>query len=211
MAEIKSSFPAFVREVSKYSGLPYGRPLLGLTGPAQCGKDTIAERLMAMHGFVPTAFGDPAVNAVCEAFGIDHKEVAEQARNAYWGMAPRQMLERMRGAMAAQFGAEFWVRRWALTYNEIRDTAPCVVCDVATEIEAEAIRDAGGLIVHVSRLGCRGDDLIAFDTADLVLVNDGDLKALFGKVDDLIFGLEHYSITELKFGNLPIETAITFE
>lgn len=175
--------------------------LIGLTGPAGCGKDTIADRLFAMHGFVPTAFADPLRSAASEAFGLDYSDFIDRdkkdAVNAYWGMTPRQMLQQMgTEAMRGTFGPEFWVRRWALTYNEIRDVANCVVSDVRFDNEAETIRDAGGIIVHVTRLGidpvegnhasARG---VAFVEGDLLFSNVEGLDALYGKVDHLIRSL----------------------
>lgn len=172
--------------------------LFGLTGPAGCGKDTIAERLMAMHGFVPTAFADPLRSAASEAFGVDYNDFIDREKkdavNAYWGMSPRQMLQKTgTEAMRGTFGPEFWIRRWALTYNEIRDVASCVVSDVRFENEAEMVRDCGGTVIHIWRPGVgdlEGDHAsgrgIQFYEGDIVLGNDRDIKALFEKVDALV-------------------------
>lgn len=171
--------------------------LFGLTGPAGCGKDTIAERLMALHGFVPTAFADPLRSAASEAFGVDYEHFIDRDKkdvvNAYWGMAPRQMLEQMWDAMRGKFGEDVFIRRWALTYNEIRDVASCVATDVRDERTAETIRDCGGIIIHVWRPGFEFEDGvhpsrrgIKFYEGDLVLANDRDIKALFEKVDKLL-------------------------
>ena len=172
--------------------------LFGLTGPAGCGKDTIAERLMALHGFVPTAFADPLRSAASEAFGVDYEDFTDRAKkdtvNAYWGMTPRQMLQRMgTEAMHSAFGPEFWIRRWALTYNEIRDVASCVISDVRFENEADMVRDCGGTIIHVWRPGIElveGNHVsgrgITLREGDIVIGNDADIKALFEKVDNLM-------------------------
>lgn len=171
--------------------------LFGLTGAAGCGKDTIAERMM-IHGFVPTAFADPLRSAASEVFGLDYRyftdRVLKDAVNPYWGMTPRQMLQKMgTEAMRDTFGPDVWIRRWALTYTEIRDVASCVVSDVRFENEAEMVRDCGGVVIHVQRPGldpvegnhasARG---IKFYEGDLVLANDRDIKALFEKVDKLL-------------------------
>lgn len=171
--------------------------LIGLTGPAGCGKGTIAERLWALHGYVATAFAEPLRHAASEAFCVDYEDFVDRdkkdAVNAYWGMTPRQMLQKMgTEAMRGTFGMEFWLRRWALTYNEIRDVANCVVSDVRFENEAEMVRDCGGLIIHVSRPGIErleGDHAsgrgVKFYEGDRVLYNGTDIKGLFEKVDAL--------------------------
>ena len=45
--------------------------IIGLTGPAGCGKDTVAQLLATHLGFRQMAFADALRGEVCEAFGID--------------------------------------------------------------------------------------------------------------------------------------------
>jgi hypothetical protein len=45
--------------------------LIGLTGPAGCGKDTVADLLTTHCGFYKMAFADGLRNEVCDAFGIE--------------------------------------------------------------------------------------------------------------------------------------------
>lgn len=172
--------------------------LIGLTGPAGCGKDTIAERLLTMHGFTPTAFATPLRAAAAEAFGIDYWDFLEREKkdvvHEFWGITPRQMLQRMgTDAMRGTFGDEFWTRRWMLTYREGVRTDNVVVTDVRFENEAKLLRNLGGVIVHVSRPNLpnlEGDHVsgqgIAFKDGDLRLANDHDMKGLFEKVDALM-------------------------
>jgi hypothetical protein len=45
--------------------------LIGLTGPAGCGKDTVADLLVTHAGFTKIAFADPLRAEICDAFCID--------------------------------------------------------------------------------------------------------------------------------------------
>lgn len=45
--------------------------IIGLAGPAGCGKDTVAQLLATHLGFRQMAFADALRGEVCEAFGID--------------------------------------------------------------------------------------------------------------------------------------------
>ena len=45
--------------------------LIGLTGPAGSGKDTVADLLVTHCGFIKFAFADPLKTEVADAFGID--------------------------------------------------------------------------------------------------------------------------------------------
>ncbi|MBM2883970.1 hypothetical protein JFK97_06160 [Chromobacterium phragmitis] len=45
--------------------------LIGLAGPKKSGKDTIADRLVAKHGFVKIGFADKIREELIEAYGLD--------------------------------------------------------------------------------------------------------------------------------------------
>ncbi|MGH8758956.1 MAG: hypothetical protein ACREVW_05500 [Burkholderiales bacterium] len=45
--------------------------VIALTGPASCGKDTVADLLVVHCGFRKLAFADPLRNEVADAFGIE--------------------------------------------------------------------------------------------------------------------------------------------
>lgn len=170
--------------------------LLGLTGPAGAGKDTVGKRLYMTHNFVNTSFAEPLRCAAMEVFGLDYdhfidRELKETV-NGYWGLTPRQMLQRLgTEAIRGTFGPEFWVRRWCQTYAEVHDTDHIVVTDVRFPEEAQMVRERGGVLVHilrddVTRFNHASDQGIPFLAGDHVIENDGDIKGLYAKVDSLM-------------------------
>lgn len=173
--------------------------LLGIAGPAGSGKDTIGTRLSIHHDFVMTSFAEPLRCAAMEVFGLDYdhfidRELKETV-NGYWGLTPRQMLQRLgTEAIRGTFGAEFWIRRWCQTYAEVQGTDNVVVTDVRFPEEAQMVRERGGIMVHVMRDGVTrfnhaSDQDIAFLAGDHAIENDGDIKGLYAKVDDLLGSL----------------------
>lgn len=52
--------------------------IIGLTGPAGSGKDTVADLLCAHHGYTKMAFADALRAEVCEAFRIDLRMLTER-------------------------------------------------------------------------------------------------------------------------------------
>lgn len=130
--------------------------LIGITGKAGAGKDTVAEYLWRKHGFVRIAFADPLKRAVQEIFGLsdeqtwgrEHKEVPVH----YWGMSPRRMMQLLgTDCIRKQFGGDVWVKRWVLSYKLVSETDCVVVPDVRFVEEADAIRRNGGKVIRISR------------------------------------------------------------
>lgn len=58
---------------------PILRPrIIGLAGPAGCGKDTVAQLLVTHMGFSQLAFADPLREEICQAFGVDLSMLTER-------------------------------------------------------------------------------------------------------------------------------------
>lgn len=178
--------------------MPY---LLGLTGLAGVGKDTIGDRLFANHDFVQTSFAEPLRGAAMEVFGLNYQHFADRELKhqvvPYWGLTPRQMLQRLgTEAIRNTFGADFWVRRWLQTYEEVAGQESVVVTDVRFLEEAQMVRERGGVIVHVIREvpDLEGDHAsargIAMLAGDYILENDSDMKGLYEKVDEMMAWLK---------------------
>ena len=77
------------------------------------GKDTIAEYLVARHGYTHISIAGPLKEAASllfhlplEAFETDQKDEVDPA----WGCTPRQILQNFGQDMKTCFGQEFWMR-----------------------------------------------------------------------------------------------------
>jgi hypothetical protein len=170
--------------------------LIGLTGAAGVGKDTIGDRLYWTHGYISTSFAEPLRLAACEIFGLEYSNFADRDRkdtiNEQWGMTPRQMIQRLgTEGMRHLFGEDFWIKRWRMVY----DNSPFdnfVVTDVRFDNEASMIRELGGTVVHVFRADTRNNDPhlsaqgVPYLAGDHVIENYGDIKALYERIEDLL-------------------------
>lgn len=176
------------------------KKLYGITGLAGSGKDTVADYLGLDHAFTKIAFADPLKAAAASMFGLDHRHFHDrrlkEVPHPYWGLSPRRLLQLLgNDAAKPHFGNDIWVKRWKLSYDAVRDTDNVVVPDVRFELEAEHIRAAGGVIIHITRpnAGLDGEHGqhaseagIKFRDGDYLLYNDGDLVDLYDEVDLMV-------------------------
>ena len=175
--------------------------LIGITGKARSGKDTVARMLFAQHAFTRIAFADPLKLAAQQMFGLskeqtwgDHKK---EEIIPYWGMSPRQMFQLLGNeAVKPVFGADIWIKRWSMSYATLKDTDDIIVPDVRFDHEASHIRSLGGVIVELQRgiglVGSTGDHTSERGLSTLpeyTIDNNGTLEDLRVKVMSLVEGL----------------------
>ena len=71
--------------------------LIGLTGRAGCGKDTIASFLCEAHGFVQIALADPLRDGLKAMLGVTdeqlHRRDLKEAPIDWIGRSPRELLQ----------------------------------------------------------------------------------------------------------------------
>lgn len=170
--------------------------LIGITGEARSGKDTIAKHLWAEYGFTRIAFADPLKLAAQQMFGLSHAQTWDDSLKEvvipHWGMTPRKIFQLM-GTEASKpvFGEDVWVKRWLMSYNVLKDTDDIVIPDLRFDIEADALRKLGGVIVEVRRdaAGLTGEAAKHKSEAgistppDFVISNNGTFDELYAAVD----------------------------
>lgn len=188
--------------------MTYDNTLLALTGPASCGKDTIADILVREHGFKRIAFADALRKMALDidpVIGWDDKgsfRYAEAIDKLGYDTVKRNFPEARR--FLQRLGTEgirgnvsdtFWVDAVANVLNDDPDSK-YVITDCRFSNEAKMIRDLEGWVVHVSRptAGLDGEAAahaseagVAFDqTWDYRFENEGTLEELPGLIADLL-------------------------
>lgn len=134
--------------------------IIGLTGYAQSGKDTVADILVKNFGYKRVAFADPIRNLAYEMNPMFDSIVGEPRflkdavdRNG-WDEAKqhpqiRRILQNLGVGGRKVFGEDFWVHQ---AMRQI-DSLNVVVTDVRFENEANLLRANGGQIWRIKRLG----------------------------------------------------------
>lgn len=166
--------------------------LVGIAGRKRTGKDTAA-RIFIARGWHADSFAAPIramVEAIAGPLSDDNRE-----RPITWlgGKTRRQLMQTLGTEWGRQMiHPELWVRSLLRRVQGRRAVIP----DVRFENEASAIRDAGGIIVHISRPAASTDDLhiseagIAVQRTDFVLRNEGSLQDFLRDVEELADEIE---------------------
>lgn len=190
--------------------------LISVCGKKRSGKDTVAEYLIANHGFKRYAFADPIKRGAMEMFGFTESQMwgsteEKEAIDERWNISPRKMLQLM-GTELFQFdihnylsegefncGREVWVRRFMIWFEDERvkhrergEDFKVVISDVRFHHEVRNIQKMGGEVWKIQRPSLTNVDSHASEmeietiVPDVEIINDSTLEDLYLKVEDLL-------------------------
>jgi hypothetical protein len=167
--------------------------IIGVSGYARAGKDTIGEELI-QAGYRRASFADYIREALYRlnpwvADGNNLKALVDQ--HGWEEIKPthpevREMLQRLGAEVGrAMLGEDVWVN---LTFSNLPDGAKIVVTDCRFPNEAEAIKKMGGKMWRVERDGYEPANAHISETAlddwdfDEVFFNNGSIEELHSQV-----------------------------
>ena len=182
--------------------------LIGLTGPAGCGKDTVAQILCDTQEFRRISLADPIRQGLFTMLGIpeEHltdRELKEQPMIELCGKSPRQAMQ----TLGTEWGRNcidphIWLKvaeRKVEYINRLAATGNAyingiVISDIRFPGEAKWWREQGGSIWHIRRPNNPNATKAAHESeiplipeeGDSFLINDGDMDELFIQVSSLI-------------------------
>jgi hypothetical protein len=178
--------------------------IIGLSGWARTGKDTVAAHLVENYGFKRMAFADPMREALLRldpmvdasaGFSVRVSDVIEEYgwdgyKESPYGLEIRTLLQLIGTEVGREMlGADIWVN-YAL--KSINDGDKVVFADVRFQNEAEAIKSAGGKVIRIERegVGPANDhvsehDLNQYDF-DATIYNDLEIEHLHANIDLLM-------------------------
>jgi hypothetical protein len=129
--------------------------LIGIAGPAQSGKSTLAgefRRLIEFRGqkYAERPFAGP-LKRMLASIGVDVSDLSKNAPVPFLDgrITPRVMMQTLGTEWGRSLLPDLWLRVWR---HELDDSVHTVcVPDVRFDNEAELIRELGGIVVHVVR------------------------------------------------------------
>lgn len=169
--------------------------IIGLSGYAQSGKDTVAQVLVDNYGFTRVAFADKIreflyeMNPLIQVVGFEPIYLKEIVDSKGWEVAkqnPHVRVALQKAGVSARktFGEDFWINQ---ALKNLRH-GNYVITDVRFKNEATAIWSMPGKIWRVNRPGVTAVNSHVSETqmddypVDHFVNNDGDIKDLWEEV-----------------------------
>ena len=128
--------------------------LIGLTGKARSGKDTVGSYLAEEHGYRTYAMASPIKEACRVMFGWDDRHLhgdLKEVIDPVYGVTPREAMQKL----GTEFGRGMInTKLWELRAGqEILKASNhlVVVTDIRFDNEAELIKKLGGVVINIER------------------------------------------------------------
>lgn len=187
--------------------------LIGLAGPAGCGKDTVAQILCDTQEFRRISLADPIRQGIFTMLGIpeEHltdRELKELPMAELCGKSPRQAMQ----TLGTEWGRNLidqhiwlkvaerkmeYISRLAETGNAY--ISGIVISDIRFPGEAKWLREQGGSIWHIRRPNNPNATKAAHESeiplipeeGDSFIINDGDMDSLFHEVLSILTNTQY--------------------
>lgn len=174
--------------------------IIGLTGKARSGKDTVGGFLKEAYGFELISFAKPLKDGLKLMLDLTEEHVNGELKEFVierFGKSPRQMLQ----TLGTEWGRDcvnqnIWVIIALHRANQILQKGGKVcITDVRFNNEAEAVRNNGGMVLHISRDNAPVVNLHTSESGvefnhvlDKVVQNNSSLDELFSHVKEIVGG-----------------------
>ena len=187
--------------------------VVGITGYARSGKDTIGNYLIHKYDYVQLAFATPLKAACGEVFSLTWEQLhgdQKETVDPFWGTTPRKLMQftgtdlfrNALGKLCPEIGGEIWVKALERKMQKMYEADPekCnkfVITDVRFPNECAFIKRLGGCVIRVNRHKEKKDlsKLHASERyvpkmkVDRDINNHGTIKDLCKKLDPLLLEL----------------------
>lgn len=174
--------------------------LIGLSGPAGCGKDALADHLVANYSYEKIRFAHFLYKMItCLPFLEAHRwndRTWKEAPHPFYGVSPRRLLQTLGTEWGRQLVTEsLWVKLAEWAVESRLSKTKFVFPDTRFYNEANWIKDHHGLVVAIHRpdnsLNIKSKTEQSHSSeqfifkSDVIINNDKDLQALKDRAGEL--------------------------
>ena len=177
--------------------------LIGITGKIGSGKTTASRYLCNQWSFQEYTMAQP-LKDIAKIFGFNESELyGTQGQklkiHPHWGISAREFLQKVGTELFRdklpevipdmKIEKSIWCDLFKLKYDKNIST---VVSDIRFTDEAEAIKELGGIIIHIERVTSLSDchrSETQNIKADFHINNNGDVGHLYAELDKILLKL----------------------
>ena len=161
--------------------------IIGLSGKAQSGKDTVGDYLVRSYGFIRVASADALKNIVSRHLGWDGVKDDKG----------RKLLPEV-GCSVRDYDQDFWITRtiWKIKELTIANIGSnFVITDVRFRNEARILKEQGAVVIRLERQGAiksthiSETELDSYTEFDSIIDNNNTVECLYDRVDDIMKNL----------------------
>ena len=171
-----------------------GQPgLIGISGKAQSGKDTLGKYLCDEYRCLHYYFAKPLKEGAKVMFALTDDQIAnKEVPIEPWGISPRKIYQRLGTEVGRGIDPAIWIKN-AEMFIKKHPGRTVVITDVRFDNEATFIRNRGGVIINIvrdkediyeSRHSSEGG--LKPDNVDLYIHNNGTIEDMCNEVTYMI-------------------------
>ena len=171
--------------------------LVGLCGNKESGKSAVAKYLLEFgHGFERRSFATPLKAVAQIIFGFSEDQLygdQKETVDPRYGFSARWVLQQLGTNIVREIHPDVWVMAWERSLTTVHKKSSVVVDDVRFPNEVQAIRDRGGIILKLHKIGepttfdgHASENIYALEADVDIYAYAGDLVGLYAKVREAL-------------------------
>ena len=167
-----------------------GQPgLIGISGKAQSGKDTVGRYLCEEYHCMHYYFAKPLKEGAKIMFNLSDKQIENKEQKIEpWGMSPRKIYQLLGTEVGRGIDVNIWIKNAEMFVKSVAGFT-VVITDVRFDNEAYWIHNRGGVVINIVR---DQDDIkenkhsseggLKSDSIDLQIRNNGTIEDMCNEV-----------------------------
>ena len=167
-----------------------GQPgLIGISGKAQSGKDTVGRYLCEEYHCMHYYFAKPLKEGAKIMFNLSDEQIENKEQTIEpWGMSPRKIYQLLGTEVGRGIDVNIWVKNAEMFVKSVAGFT-VVITDVRFSNEAFWIHNRGGVVINIVR---DQDDIkenkhsseggLLLDSIDLTIYNNGTIEDMCNEI-----------------------------